>query len=112
MVITGGENVYPAEIERALHHMEGVRDVAVVGAPDPKWGETVVAVLQVAPGHTPTLEDVRTFGEGYLARYKLPRELWLVEEMPRNAAGKLDKPTIRDMVIALREGSGKGPGNG
>ncbi|MPM46968.1 2-succinylbenzoate--CoA ligase [bioreactor metagenome] len=102
MIISGGENIYPAEVERALHRMEGVRDIAVVGGPDPKWGETVVAVVEFAAGQETDLEALRAFGETQLARYKLPRELWAVDVVPRNAAGKLDKAAIRRLVLDRR----------
>lgn len=102
MIITGGENVYPAEVERALADAPGILDVAVVGAADEKWGETVVAVVAVAEGATVTLEDVREFGATRLARYKLPQRLEIVDRVPRNASGKLEKPLIRTLVT--REG--------
>ncbi len=102
MIISGGENIYPAEVERALHRMEGIRDIAVVGGPDPKWGETVVAVVEFAAGAEADLETLRAYGETQLARYKLPRELWAVDVVPRNAAGKLDKAAIRRLVLDRR----------
>ncbi|MBM6545370.1 long-chain fatty acid--CoA ligase [Janibacter sp. YIM B02568] len=98
MIITGGENVYPAEVERVYAEMPGVLDVAVVGVPDEKWGEAVSAVLTVAEGTDITLESVREFGSERLARYKLPSRITLVAEMPRNASGKLDKLTIRQIA--------------
>jgi fatty-acyl-CoA synthase len=98
MIISGGENVYPAEVERALALMPGVVDVAVVGAPDEQWGETIVAVVSLAEGTAVTLEDVREYAATQLARYKLPRKLKIVGSMPRNASGKLDKTIIRRLV--------------
>jgi fatty-acyl-CoA synthase len=95
MIISGGENVYPAEVEHALADMPGVLDVAVIGAPDPKWGETVVAVLVCEEGVTPTLEGVRAHTGAKLARYKLPTQLVVLDAMPRNASGKLDKVRLR-----------------
>ncbi|MFG2948394.1 AMP-binding protein [Streptomyces adustus] len=95
MIISGGENVYPAEVEHALATMPGVLDVAVVGVSDPQWGETVAAVVTVGEGVRITLDDVRDHAALHLARYKLPRRLKLVEVMPRNGSGKLDKPVIR-----------------
>ncbi|MFD5259190.1 AMP-binding protein [Streptomyces bobili] len=95
MIISGGENVYPAEVEHALATMPGVLDVAVVGVPDPQWGETVAAVISTAPDTTITLEDVRDHAARHLARYKLPRRLTIVETVPRNGSGKLDKPAVR-----------------
>ncbi|MGP3911332.1 AMP-binding protein [Nonomuraea sp. 10N515B] len=98
MIISGGENVYPAEVERVLATMPGVVDVAVVGAPDEQWGETVVAVVSPAEGVTLTLDDVREYASAHLARYKLPRLLKVVRNVPRNASGKLEKIAIRRMV--------------
>jgi len=98
LIISGGENVYPAEVESALADMPGVLDVAVVGAPHPTWGETVVAVVSIEPGLEITIEKVRDHASRTLARYKLPTVLRLVEVMPRNASGKLDKIAIRQLT--------------
>ena len=95
MIISGGENVYPAEVESALSDLPGVIDVAVVGRPDEKWGEAVVAVVAVAAGVEVTLERLRAHAETRLARYKLPTVVEVVEAVPRNASGKLDKLAIR-----------------
>jgi fatty-acyl-CoA synthase len=97
MIISGGENVYPAEIENVLNAHPRVLDVAVVGIPDEKWGEAVCAVVAVSEG-TVTLEEIREFASLSIARYKLPTRLVLQDEVPRNGAGKLDKPTIRARV--------------
>ncbi|WP_055523928.1 long-chain-fatty-acid--CoA ligase [Streptomyces graminilatus] len=94
MIISGGENVYPAEVERVLSAMPGVVDVAVVGVPDEQWGETVVAVMSVDDPAI-TLEAVRAWAAGRLARYKLPRRLTVAPAVPRNASGKLDKAVVR-----------------
>jgi fatty-acyl-CoA synthase len=102
MIISGGENVYPAEVERVLAAMEGVLDVAVVGVPDEQWGETVAAVASVADPAAVTLDDIRAYAAGQLARYKLPRRLKIVPAIPRNTSGKLDKTVIR----RLAEGEG------
>lgn len=98
MIISGGENVYPAEVERALADLHGVLDVAVVGAADAKWGEAVVAVVQMSPESGITLQEVRDHAARKLARYKLPSRLQIVGAVPRNASGKLDKVMIRQMV--------------
>ena len=98
MIISGGENVYPAEVERALSDLDGVTDVAVVGVPDEEWGETVVAVVSLADGHEVTIDAVREHAATRIARYKLPRRLQIVQAVPRNASGKLDKLSIRALV--------------
>jgi fatty-acyl-CoA synthase len=98
MIISGGENVYPAEVERILSAMDVLTDVAVVGTDDARWGETVVAVVAVADGAGVTLADLRSHAGELLAHYKLPRRLLVVEAVPRNASGKLDKARIRALV--------------
>ena len=96
MLITGGENVYPAEVESVLYDHPAIAECAVVGAPDEKWGERVVAVVALKPGKTLTLDELREFADGRLARYKLPRELRLVNALPRNPTGKVLKRRIRE----------------
>jgi fatty-acyl-CoA synthase len=98
MIISGGENVYPAEVERALADLPGVVDLGVVGAPDDKWGEAVVAMVVLAEGAELTLHQLREHAAQRLARYKLPSRLELVEEVPRNASGKLDKIRMRSIL--------------
>ncbi|MEU9734785.1 long-chain fatty acid--CoA ligase [Streptomyces sp. NPDC048002] len=98
MIVSGGENVYPAEVEKVLAALPGVLESAVVGVPDSRWGETVAAVITVSPGSDITLDAVRDHGAAHLARYKLPRRLTIVQSMPRNGSGKLDKRAIRQIV--------------
>ncbi|MDN8616585.1 acyl-CoA synthetase [Variovorax ginsengisoli] len=95
MVISGGENIYPAEVESVLYDHPDIAEVAVVGAPDERWGERVVAVVAVKPGRTITLEALQAFAETRLARYKLPRELRIVDALPRNPTGKVLKAKLR-----------------
>lgn len=95
MVITGGENVYPAEVESVLYEHPAIVEVAVIGLPDEKWGEAVVAVAALKPGATLDLEQLRAFATDRLARYKLPRRLELVSALPRNPAGKVLKYELR-----------------
>ncbi len=90
MVITGGENVYPAEVESVLFEHPSIAEVAVVGLPDEKWGETVVAVA--------ALEELQAFATERLARYKVPRRLQLVEALPRNPTGKVLKYQLREKL--------------
>lgn len=105
MIISGGENVYPAEVERVLAAMPGVVDVAVVGVADEQWGETVAAVVTAADDAVLTLDEVREYAALHLARYKLPRRLKLVRSVPRNASGKLDKAVIRRLAAETTEES-------
>ncbi|CAN7767038.1 long-chain fatty acid--CoA ligase [Variovorax sp. LjRoot175] len=96
MVISGGENIYPAEVESVLYDHPDIAEVAVIGAPDERWGERVVAVVAPKPGKSITLEALQAFAESRLARYKLPRELRLVDALPRNPTGKVQKARLRD----------------
>jgi len=96
MVISGGENVYPAEVEGALYKHESIAEVAVIGMPDEKWGEAVTAVVALHDGHHLTLEELREFAQPLLARYKLPLRLHLVDALPRNPAGKVLKFVLKD----------------
>jgi fatty-acyl-CoA synthase len=96
MVITGGENVYPAEVEGVLYEHPGVADVAVIGIADERWGEAVVAVVAPREGAIVTLDDLRSFAGERLARYKLPTRVEVVDILPRNPAGKVLKFELRE----------------
>jgi len=98
MVITGGENVYPAEVESVLYEHPAIAEVAVIGMPDDRWGEAVVAVAVLKPGTSLTLEELRASAADRLARYKLPTRLELIDVMPRNPAGKVLKFELRDRL--------------
>lgn len=98
MVITGGENVYPAEVENVLYDHPAIAEVAVIGLPDPRWGETVVAVVVPRAGDTVSLEQLREFAVDRLARYKLPTRLELIAELPRTASGKVLKYRLRERL--------------
>lgn len=96
LVISGGENVYPAEVESVLFGHPAIAEVAVIGLPDERWGEAVTAVVATQPGQTVTLEQLREFATTQLARYKLPTRLHLVDALPRNPTGKVLKFQLRD----------------
>jgi long-chain acyl-CoA synthetase len=96
MIISGGVNIYPAEIEAVLHAHPQVLDVAVFGIPDDEWGERVHAIVQAKPGESIDVEEVRTFAEPLLANYKRPRSYELRDELPRTDSGKLLKRVLRD----------------
>ena len=100
MVITGGENVYPAEVEGVLCEHPAIAEVAVIGLPDTKWGEAVTAVARLKEGASLSLEELRDFAGERLARYKLPLRLHLVPELPRNPAGKVLKYQLRERFAA------------
>jgi acyl-CoA synthetase (AMP-forming)/AMP-acid ligase II len=95
MMISGGENVYPAEVENSLSLHPDVRAVAVFGVPDPEWGETVVAVVELEPGHMVDIGSLREFARQRLAAYKLPRALHVVDALPVTGSGKVDKALLR-----------------
>ena len=95
MYISGGENVYPAEVESVLHQLTGVAEAAVVGAQNEQWGEVGMAIIAVKPGHTLTPAEIHTHCAANLARFKCPRLIEFVDALPRNATGKIHKPTLR-----------------
>jgi 3-oxocholest-4-en-26-oate---CoA ligase len=94
VINTGGEKVFPEEVEEAIKRYPGVRDAAVVGVPDPRFGERICAVVDVGDGQPPTLEALAEHVRQHLARYKAPRELVLAPVL-RAANGKLDYKTVR-----------------
>ena len=96
MVITGGENVYPAEVESVLYSHPAVAEVAVLGTPHEKWGEAVTAVVALKPDAELTLDELRTHAKDQLAGYKLPLRLEFVDALPRNPSGKVLKFQLRD----------------
>ncbi len=97
MVISGGVNIYPAEIEAALITVEGVEDCAVFGVPDEEFGESLLAVIEKRPGSTLTEESVRTELRRRLARYKVPRRIEFGTDLPREDTGKIYKRKLRDL---------------
>ncbi len=96
MIISGGVNIYPAEIEAVLHGYPQLLDVAVFGIPDDEWGESVYCIAQAKPGASIDLDDLRAFAETNMARYKVPRGWEVRDELPRTDAGKLLKRVLRD----------------
>lgn len=108
LIISGGENIFPAEIESVLHQHSEVDEAIVVGVPDNRWGEVPVAfVVTSSTTSTDSPEDIRLFVGNYLARYKIPRELWILDEIPRGATGKPDRKTLSARAAALHD---PGPG--
>lgn len=95
MFISGGENVYPVEIEAALIEHEGVREVAVIGIPDERWGEVGRAYIVPTPGHTPCADELSAHCQRLIARYKVPKEFRLVAALPRTGSGKVMKHVLR-----------------
>jgi fatty-acyl-CoA synthase len=97
MFISGGENVYPAELEKILAGHPAILEAAVIGIPDAKWGEVGRAIVALRPGHAMTQAEVVAFLADKLAKYKLPKSVVFVSELPRNSTGKVTKPALRDL---------------
>ena len=100
MVIRGGENIYPREIEEYLYRHPKVQDVQVVGLPDKKYGEELCAWVITKPGQSLTEDDIRGFCVGQIAHYKVPRYIQFVTEFPMTVTGKIQKFKIRDAMKA------------
>ncbi len=100
MVIRGGENVYPREIEEFLYSYPKVQDVQVIGVPDPRYGEEVCAWIKLRDGQIATAEEIREFCKGQIAHYKIPRYVEFVPEFPMTITGKIQKFVMRDQTIA------------
>ncbi|MBT8445616.1 MAG: long-chain fatty acid--CoA ligase [Gammaproteobacteria bacterium] len=96
MYISGGENVYPAEVENTLSRIDGIAEVAVIGIPDERWGETGLAIIVLKPGAELSEEAVASHCQANLARFKHPRRVEFVDQLPRTATGKIHKPTLRE----------------
>jgi fatty-acyl-CoA synthase len=95
MIISGGENIYPADVEQAIIELEAVGSVAVIGVPDEKWGEVPRAVLVLREGAQLSEDQLRAYLDGKLARYKIPKSVVFINEMPRTASGKIRKAELR-----------------
>lgn len=104
MIIRGGENIYPREIEEFLFRMEGVVDVQVVGVPSRKYGEEVGAFVIKKPDVDLTAEDIRDFCRGQISRYKIPQHIAFVDGYPMTASGKVQKYKLQEMSVALFPG--------
>jgi fatty-acyl-CoA synthase len=100
MYISGGENVYPAEVESVLHQLTAIAEAAIIGIPNEQWGEVGMAIVAVKPGHTLTAEEIHAHCQANLARFKCPRLIEFVDALPRNATGKIHKPTLRKTFAA------------
>ena len=105
MIISGGENIYPREIEEFIHTMEGVRDVQVVGIPDEKYGEIIGAFIIKEDETHLTPEDVRDYAVNKIARYKVPKHVFFVTEFPLTASGKIMKFKLREQAVELLKSS-------
>jgi acyl-CoA synthetase (AMP-forming)/AMP-acid ligase II len=95
MIISGGENIYPREVEEVLYQHPSVREAAIIGIPDPYWVEKVHAVIALKPGEDVTAEEIVNFCKSKIARYKAPKSVEFVDALPKNASGKILKREIR-----------------
>ena len=94
VIISGGENIYPVQVEDHLRSHEAINDVAVIGLPDKRLGEIAAAIIELKPGHQCTEEDINAFCMS-LPRYKRPRKI-IFDKVPRNPTGKIEKPKLRE----------------
>ncbi|RMG80108.1 MAG: acid--CoA ligase, partial [Chloroflexi bacterium] len=99
MYISGGENVYPAEVEQVIFQLEGIADAAVIGVPDDKWGEVGMAIIVLKPGQQVSEEQIIEHCKANLAKFKVPKSVVYVDELPRNAAGKVLKRKLREQFV-------------
>jgi fatty-acyl-CoA synthase len=99
MVIRGGENVYPREVEEFLFKHPKIEQVTVVGVPDEKYGEEICAWIRLRAGESATEEEIRSFCRGQIAHYKIPRYVQFVDSFPTTVTGKIQKYLIREAVI-------------
>jgi long-chain acyl-CoA synthetase len=104
LIISGGENVYPTEVENVLVRHEAIEEVAVVGMPDPTWGDRVCAVIRFKPGMALTLEELRQWSKSRMADYKCPRQLVVCDALPKSPTGKLLRRAVREQVSAKASG--------
>lgn len=100
MIVSGGFNVYPREVENVISRMNGIREVAVVGAPSEKWGEEITAVVSLQPGTETTHDQVIAFCRGAIAGYKVPKRVIVVDDLPKGGTGKIQKSAIREDMWA------------
>lgn len=103
MIISGGENVYPREVENALFEHPAIADAAVIGIPSEQWGETVKAIVVLKKGHEANADEIMEFCKGKIAGYKRPHSVDFIEELPRNASGKVLKKDLRTKYWEGRE---------
>jgi fatty-acyl-CoA synthase len=106
MIIRGGENIYPREIEEFLYQMPEIKDVQVAGVPSQKYGEEVGAFIILHEGKTLTDEDVKDFCQGKISRFKIPKYIFILNEFPMTASGKIQKYKLREMSLELLKEQG------
>ena len=103
MIVTGGENVYPAEVENAIFGCPGVADVAVIGVPDDKWGEAVKAIIVPTPSAVPDPAAILAWARERIAGFKVPKSVEFIDALPRNPSGKVLRRELRQKYWAGRD---------
>ena len=96
MIVSGGENIYPAEVENALMSNEEILDAAVVGIPDDKWGESVKGFVVIAAESSLSEDEIISYSRTQIAAYKCPKSIEFIKELPRNPSGKILRRELRD----------------
>lgn len=100
MIIRGGYNIYPREIEEVLYEHPAVREAAVIGIADPTWGEEIAAVISIKPGETVTPDDITAYVKERVAPYKYPRSVWITDDLPKGPTGKILKREINPDLLS------------
>ena len=103
MIVSGGENIYPREVEEALYAHPGVAEAAVIGIPDDRWGESVRAVVATHPGASPSAEELIEHCRTLIASYKKPKSVVFIDALPRLPNQKIDKKSLREPYWANRD---------
>jgi acyl-CoA synthetase (AMP-forming)/AMP-acid ligase II len=103
MIVTGGENVYPAEVENALFGHPDLADIAIIGVPDDKWGEAVKAIAVLKPGANPNPDSIIAWARERLANYKVPKSVDFAATIPKNPSGKILRRELRKPYWEGRE---------
>jgi len=101
MIIRGGENIYPREIEEFLYRIPEVEDVQIVGIPDPKYGERVAACIKLKQHSFLTAQEIKDFCKGKLAHFKIPEHIYFIDDFPMTASGKIQKYKLKEKIVAL-----------
>ena len=107
LIVSGGENIYPAEVERVLRQHPGVAEAVVFGLPDAAWGQRAAAILEVAEGASVTAAAIMDFARGELAGYKIPRRIAFATALPRTASGKIQRREARRLFHDTISGKSK-----
>lgn len=107
MIIRGGENIYPREIENYLFNLPQIKGVEVVGLPSPKYGEQVAAFVTLKEGQSLAESDIVEFCKGKIAHYKIPKYIFFIDEFPMTASGKIQKYRLRDLSVELMKSRGE-----